>query len=114
MMHTMLVMSTVSSFKLAVIMPEYPMTSVTETLYQLRKTVGNPLHIYGRWYRSHRYVIGLDLGKISGAGFVGLSIKSGDQSTINFKGCDAGNFVSSVPTRMYVLCFTLRCSFIHC
>ena len=50
-------------------MPEYPMSSVTESLYQLGKTVGHPLHIYGRWCRSHRYVIGLDLGKISGAGF---------------------------------------------
>ena len=28
------------------IMPEYPMTSVTETLYQLRVTVGSPLHIW--------------------------------------------------------------------
>ena len=45
------------------IMPGYLMTSVTGTLYQLRKTVGNPLHIYGRWYRSHKYLIGLDLGK---------------------------------------------------
>ena len=27
-------------------MPEYPMSSVTEALYQLRKTVGNPLYIY--------------------------------------------------------------------
>ena len=44
-------------------MPEYPMTTLTETLHQLRKTVGNPLHIYGRWYRSHKYTIGLDLGK---------------------------------------------------
>ena len=26
-------------------MPEYPVTGVTETLYQLRTTVGNPLHI---------------------------------------------------------------------
>ena len=32
-------------------MPGYFMTSVTETLYQLRKTVGNLLHVYGRWYR---------------------------------------------------------------
>ena len=60
-------------------MPEYPMSSVTETLYQLGKTVGHPLHVYGRWYRSHRYIIGLDLEKISGAGFTGLSTKAGDQ-----------------------------------
>ena len=60
-------------------MPEYPMSSVTETQYQLGKTVGHPLHVYGRWYRSHRYIIGLDLEKISGAGFIGLSTKAGDQ-----------------------------------
>ena len=77
------------------------MTSVTETLYQLKKTVGNPLHIYGRWYRSQKYTIGLDLGKISGAGFTGLSTKSCDKLIINFKDCDAGNFVSSVPARVY-------------
>ena len=32
------------------IMQEYPLSPVTETL----KTVGHPLHIYGRWFRSHR------------------------------------------------------------
>ena len=47
------------------VMPEYPMSSVTESLYQLGKTVGHPLHIYGRWYRSHRYIIGLDLEKLA-------------------------------------------------
>ena len=84
------------------IMPEYPMSSVTEALYQLGKTVGHPLHIYGRWYRSHRYTIGLYLGKIPGAGFTGLSTKAGDQLTLNFKGCDAvGYLASSVPTRVY-------------
>ena len=84
------------------IMPEYPMSSVIETLYQLGKPVGHPLHIYGRWYPSHRYIIGLDLEKISGAGFTGLSTRAGDQLTLNFKGCDAAGYsVSSVPTKMY-------------
>ena len=59
------------------IMPEYPLSSVTETLYQLGKTVGHPLHIYGRWFRSHRYMIGLDLEKISSAGITGMSTKAG-------------------------------------
>ena len=70
---------------------------------QLRKTVGNrPLHLYGRWYRSHRYIVGLDLEKISGAGFTGMSTKAGDQLTINFKDCDAASsgFANSVPSRM--------------
>ena len=83
------------------IIPEYPMTSVTESLSQLRKTVGKPLHIYGRWYRSHRYIIGLDLEKISGAGFTGMSTKAGDQLTINFKDCEVSGTANSIPTRMF-------------
>ena len=47
------------------IMPEYPMSSVTETLYQLGETVGHPLHIYGRWYRSHRYIMDLIWEKLA-------------------------------------------------
>ena len=82
-------------------MPEYPLSSVTETYYQLGKTVGHPLHIYGRWYRSRRYIIGSDIEKISGAGFTGMSTKSCDQITLNFKKCDATGYTDSVPSRMY-------------
>ena len=83
------------------IMPEYPLPSVTGTLYKVGEIVGHPLHIYGRWFRSHRYIIGLGSKQISGAGFIGLSAKSGDQVTLNFKKCDAEGWTSSVPTRMY-------------
>ena len=83
------------------IMPECPMSSVTEALYLLGKAVGHPLHIYGRWYRSHRYTIGLDLEKISGAGFTGMNTKAGDQLTLDFKDCDAVGYAASVPTRMF-------------
>ena len=82
-------------------MSEYLLSSVIESLYQLGKTVGHPLHIYGRWYRSRRYTIGIDPEKISGAGFTGMSTKSGDQITPNFKDCDAVGYTGSVPTRMY-------------
>ena len=51
---------------------------------------------------SVRIVISLDwIQKINGAGFIGLSTKSGDQVTLNFKNCDAEDWTSSVPTRMY-------------
>ena len=79
-------------------MPEYPMSSVS--ICQLGQTVGHPLHIYGRWYRSHRYIIGLDLERISGAGFTGMNTKAGDQPTINSKGCDALGYPAFVPSRM--------------
>ena len=67
--------------------PEYPVSSVTEALYQLKKTVGAPFQMYARWYRTHKYVIGLDMEKISGAGFTGLSTKSGDLMTLTFREC---------------------------
>ena len=62
---TVLLMSTLSRFKLAMKSCPVTLSPVTESLYQLGKTVGHPLHIYGRWYRSHKYIIGLDLGKLA-------------------------------------------------
>ena len=83
------------------VMPEYPMWSGGETLYQLAKTVGHPLHIFAPWARSHRYIIGLDCEKISGAGFTRTSLKSGDQITLNFRDLGAEGRSNSVPHRMY-------------
>ena len=83
------------------IMQEYTLSPVTESLYQLGKTVGRPLHIYGRWYRSRRYIVGIDTGKISGAGFTGMRTKSGDQITLNFKNCDATGYTDRVPSRVH-------------
>ena len=53
------------------------------------------------WYRSRKYIIGLDLEKISGAGFTGLSTKASDLLTINFRDCDALNVPESVPNRVF-------------
>ena len=38
------------------LIPEYPIPSVTEALYQLKKAVGNPFQMYARWYRTHKYI----------------------------------------------------------
>ena len=82
------------------LVPEYPMASVTESLYQLKKAIGTHFQMYSRWYRTHRYIIGLDLEKIPGAGFTGMSTKSGDLLSLNFRDCaDATN--ANVPTRVY-------------
>ena len=45
------------------LVPEYPTTSVAEALYQLKKAVGHPFQMYSRWYRTHKYIVGFDLGK---------------------------------------------------
>ena len=57
--------------------------------------------MHSSWYRSRKYIIGLDLQKISGAGFTGLSTKAGDLLTKNFKECDALGGANSVPDRVF-------------
>ena len=84
------------------LIPEYPVNSLSESYSQLKKTVGRSFKMHSSWYRSRKYIIGLDLEKISGAGFTGLSTKAGDLLTINFRDRDALGSVDSVPSR--VLC----------
>ena len=57
--------------------------------------------MHSSWYRSRKYIIGLDLEKISGAGFTGMSTKAGDLLTINFRDCDALGAADSVPSRVF-------------
>ena len=79
-------------------LPEYQISGVSEAYYQLKKAVGIPFHIMNRWYRTRRYIVGLDCEKISGAGFTGMNTKAGDLLTVNFRNCGAeGNR----PNRMY-------------
>ena len=57
--------------------------------------------MHSSWYRSRKYIIGLDLEQISGAGFTGLSTKAGDLLTINFRDCDATGAADSVPSSAF-------------
>ena len=81
--------------------PEYPVNSLSESYSQLKKTVGRAFKMHSSWYRSRKCIIGLDLEKVSGAGFTGLSIKAGDLLTLNFKDCDADGAVDGVPARVF-------------
>ena len=57
--------------------------------------------MHSTWYRSRKYVIGLNLERISWAGFTGLSTKSGDLLIPNFIDCDGNGVANSVPTRVF-------------
>ena len=81
--------------------PEYPVNSLAESYSQLKKTVGRSFKMHSSWHRSCKYIIGLDLEKISGAGFTGMSTKAGDLFTINFRDCDALGGADSVPSRVF-------------
>ena len=83
------------------LMPEYPVNSVTEAYYQLKKVVGRAFNIHSRWYRTRRYIVGFDLEKIAGAGFTGMSTKNGDLLTVNFRNCMYDDQEGSQPQRMY-------------
>ena len=67
--------------------PKYPIRDDAEAYYQLRTTVGHPMNIFPRWYHSTKYIIGLDMEKISGAGFTGMNTKACDLLTINSRNC---------------------------
>ena len=82
-------------------MTEYPLSSVTETLYQLGKPWSSPSYLWKVVPFSSIYYWNMDAEKISGAGFTCLSTKPGDQITLNLKNCDAEGWPGSVPTRMY-------------
>ena len=83
------------------LIPECPVNSLPETYSQLKKTEGRAFKMHSPWYRSRKCIIGLDLGKISGAGFTGLSTKACDLLTLNFKDCDADGAADRAPTRVF-------------
>ena len=57
--------------------------------------------MFGRWYRTRKYIIGLGLEKVTGASFTGMSTKSGDLMTLNFKDCDVDGLGGSTPQRVF-------------
>ena len=87
--------------------PEYPIRDPSEAYYQLSQTVGHPIRIYSRWYHTAKYIVGMDMEMISGAGFTGFNTKAGDLLTVNFRGCNIlvpdGRAINphSIPTRVF-------------
>ena len=83
------------------LIPECPVNSLSGSYSQLKKTVGRAFKMHSSWYRSRKYIIGLDLGETSGAGFIGMSTKAGDLPNLNFKECDVDGAADSVPHRVF-------------
>ena len=57
--------------------------------------------MFGRWYRTRKYTIGLDLEKVSGAAFTGMSTKSGDLMTLNSCDCEVAGLGGSTSQRVF-------------
>lgn len=94
--------------------PEYPIRSLSESFYQLKKCLGihssafHSIHLSKRRYQDIKYIIGIDTEKVLGSSFTGYNSCSGDLMTINIKNAvrrDAagGADANTVPTMFYAV-----------
>ena len=71
--------------------PEYPVRSLQESFYQLRKCMGvetsnfHSLDIKPLEYRNHKFVAAFDTEKNLGSAFTGLNIKQGSLMTLKMR-----------------------------
>lgn len=87
--------------------PEYPVKSIREAFYQLRKCLGihnstwHNIDISEIEYRSTKFIFGIDTEKMLSAGFTGLNTKAGDLMTIRAK--YLGSNSAFVPDTLYMV-----------
>jgi hypothetical protein len=90
--------------------PENSCRSVSESMYQLHKCMGtlnsgfHSSDINSRDYRHLKYIIGLDLEKVLGAGFTGINTKAGDLMTIKTKSLSSGLNATSMHVILHSDC----------
>ena len=71
--------------------PEYPVRSVAEAFYQLRKCMGtetsnfHSLDIKPFDYRTHKFIVAFDTEKNLGSAFTGINIKQGSLMTLKMR-----------------------------
>lgn len=82
--------------------PEYHIRGISEAMVHLRKTVGGSFNVSERRYRGSRYIVGIDLETVSGAGFIGLNTKKCELLIINFRNCEnLVNLAGTIPGRVF-------------
>ena len=85
--------------------PEYPMSSVAECFYQLRKTMGvensnfHSLDITPYEFRNHKFALAFDTEKNLGSAFTGVNTKSGSLLTVKLKSTANS---TNMPDTIYV------------
>ena len=89
--------------------PEYPIRSVAEAFYQLRKALGlhdvnAQMDISGEEFRSSKFVVAIDTEKVLGSSFSGYNSKSGDLLTLKLKPTDPANVLPAGVTAKLHYC----------
>lgn len=91
--------------------PEYPIRSHSESMYQLRKTLGvqsSSVHSFdvdAYEYTKWNFIIGIDMEKQLGAAFTGMNSRAGDILSIHFKNSPL-NAEANYPTSMHTILVT--------
>ena len=86
-----------------------PINSVAESWSQLRKAVARDskalLSTTAKEHHSTRLVQGLDLEKLGGVGYTGISTKTGEMIIVKMKAVNTTTLAASMPTSLFmVLC----------
>ena len=85
------------------LIPEYPIRSLAEAFYHLRKTLGinstnAQMNMVQRYYRDHKFVLALQCEKMSGASFTGINTRAGDLLTLRMKAANGNSIAMSSDT----------------
>jgi hypothetical protein len=83
--------------------PEYPIRSLAEAYYQLRKTLGlhfgnDSMAILPRYYRNDTFIASFDLEKVLGASFTGTNTMDGQMMTIRMQAANASTIALPADT----------------
>ena len=82
--------------------PEYPVRSVAEAFYQLRKCMGtetsnfHSLDITPHQYRSHKFIAAFDTEKYLGSAFTGMNIKQGSLMILKMRASCASGYMPDI------------------
>jgi hypothetical protein len=83
--------------------PEYPIRSLAEAYYQLRKTLGlhfgnDSMAILPRYYRNDTFIASFDLEKVLGSSFTGTNTMDGQMMTIRMQAANASTIALPADT----------------
>ena len=86
--------------------PEYPIRSLQEAFYQLRKCMGtetsnfHSIDITPQQYRNHKFIAAFDTEKNLGSSFTGINIKQGSLMTLKMRSTAAS---AQMPDAVYLV-----------
>ena len=86
--------------------PEYPVRSLQEQFYQLRKCMGtetsnfHSLDITPLEYRTHKFIAAFDTEKNLGSAFTGINIKQGSLMTLKMRSIATS---AQMPDTVYIV-----------